>query len=153
MMNERMMNETVRDWLRVNRPAAVPESVAIVGAQDKEPEVRPYFLVSVSEGNPLHRKWRVYELKLVLRYRVDEEGADGAVPGYMGELVCLLERAGKPKDAADEALRESLEDALKAVGGWLRVLRKRGGEKDLEDGDRSRRVEWSWRVDVQTGVP
>lgn len=144
---ERELAGVVRDYLNANRPGSVPETVAIVAGHDSAAAARPYVEVTVRELAYPHPAMAVGTLELCTWFRVDEQGStaapedDEVVPGYHVDLAAAV-HAGLAGIQAD----------LKARGGWLRKLVRRGSADDQQD-SRGRRMVTRWVVNVQLAAP
>jgi len=134
----------VRDWLVANRPASVPEEVAIRAAGDTAAVERPYCVVLCDGVRNQSKELVRGELVLRMRTQADEQTAAQAATWHH-ELVRELKK--------EESFRAIVE-AMQALGYWLRPPSLVAGEYvDEKDGTRGRRYEQRWGWFVQTSLP
>lgn len=132
----------VRDWLLANRPAGVPEAVAIRAAGDTAAVERPYVVVMCDGVRIEHGLLVTGDLVLRMRTQADEQTAAAAARWHR-ELVGAL----RGSEGFDD-----LQVAMQERGYWLRPM-VAGEYEDAKDGRRGRRYEQRWKVWVQTGLP
>ncbi len=139
-MIENVINNSVRDWLKANRPAAVPATVEIRAAQDRAPVARPFLVVLCEDGRTRSEVLHYGVLVLRMKTRADEQDALAAAGWHH---ACLA-------PFGDPEVFRHLELALQQQGYWLRQLKK-ADYVDKADGRRGRAYEQRWNYLVQTG--